>query len=1515
MRKTIFIFLALLTFMLDTVAQNQTINVGKTGILKNEAILTFHDENQTTIRFELNEIELLRLETEYGKAFIATSGNAPLMLQKGFPEIFFLTSSFIIPDIGSSELEISYGEYIDFENIEIAPSKGNLSRNIDPKTVPFVKGEVYQKDEFYPQTLASLREPFIMRDVRGQSVDVFPVQYNPVTKVLRAYSEITITVTNTRDKGINEFIYQKRHNTIYPQFNEIYNNLFINYLSNSKGYPTGEDGELLIICHSDFMNDMKPYLDWKRTIGRKTTIVSTATIGTTVVAIKDYISDYYNNSNHNLAYVLLVGDIERIPTYEYQYIHDKNPYSGAIIWKPCYTDHYYAQLTGSDPYLEILIGRMSAETSAHVQTQVQRTIEYERDITIIDMWLSKAIGLAAKGYTPAQNYGHDGGEADYVHMNNIRNRLLNYGYDPVCQEYNNNCGVPNTTVSQISQRFNDGVGVANYCNHGGKRAWVLSGPFNPNSPGNYDDVIYGTTDINGLTNVGKLPYIFSVACLTGKFTKDNFPPPYCLAEAWMRATHNNVPTGAVATFNATIEISAIPTMTAQDEFNYLCLDLATPYGQSAGIKRTFAGATLNATQKMLIRHGHNFSGTDERFVADFNSWLVFGDPTLMIRTKTPQEMHISHSCISQGMNSLIVTCDTEGALATVSYIDSNNDVIILGSATVVNGVAAIVFNTPITSLMKPTLAVTGFNKVTYISTLPLTINSIITWNSNNTINRDIVITNNATLIVNNCTISLGANAKITIQPGGKLIVDGGKITSACPDKVWYGIFLSGNINLPQTAQNQGTIELKNGAVLENMNNGIATYEIYANGNINWDSMGGIIKADNATFRNNRRSVEFMTYPTDGTNPVPQNVSYFRNCTFIVDDNNLFATSGINLGNQISMWQVTGVKIQGCTFENNMTNFVNLPDRNQAIFTLNAGYIVDEFCTMMHTLDCRCKTPKPSIFKGFKRAIKSSNSEKQYAIKIDRSEFERNITGIYLKGKNSFQISRLNMNLNPTQSMYPYGIYLDDCITDYKVEGNTIYSTVNNYATGILSFKPGIEENRFYRNNINNTYYGIAVTNSSLPYPHTPSTQRAHASTGLQFSCNEFSGNVNDIYVYSDAPIRYFQGTNKNGANNIFNLPLATYNFRLGGQLPIIYYYDFAVPNLEPVNRTNNIVLANAPINKCVNTLCEGYIIKEPDWKDIGKSETSYLEKYRFANRKYKEMTHLFYEKGYDQVLSNYFAGIIENEELLKEALEFAGGMATVSEYMAELSREALLALKTDSIIDLHKIREWYEEINTIAAKYSLAETYYQLEKFEEGFQTLAFIPKMFNLNENEMIEHQNYVSLFTFKNRIREDRRNMAQLNEEEIAQMVYFANASHGLSSTMAQGILCFFYEICFEEELYEEKAEDRKQNAEGDDETEAGARFLASLGMTSQAERSSLHDNITLHPNPTTGELTIEWTSGQVNKIEIFDIYGRKIHSLTPSLIHSFTKIDLSYLNLGIYFVKISSERGEIIKKLLKN
>ena len=84
--------------------------------------------------------------------------------------------------------------------------------------------------------------------------------------------------------------------------------------------------------------------------------------------------------------------------------------------------------------------------------------------------------------------------------------------------------------------------------------------------------------------------------------------------------------------------------------------------------------------------------------------------------------------------------------------------------------------------------------------------------------------------------------------------------------------------------------------------------------------------------------------------------------------------------------------------------------------------------------------------------------------------------------------------------------------------------------------------------------------------------------------------------------------------------------------------------------------------------------------------------------------------------------------------------------------------------------------------------------------------------------------------------------------------------------------------------------------------------------------YPSLRVYPNPTTGVLnliqeTINNEQLTINNIEIFDICGKKIFLSTRSLVHSSTiTMDISHLTAGIYFVKISTETGEVVRKIVK-
>jgi hypothetical protein len=100
-------------------------------------------------------------------------------------------------------------------------------------------------------------------------------------------------------------------------------------------------------------------------------------------------------------------------------------------------------------------------------------------------------------------------------------------------------------------------------------------------------------------------------------------------------------------------------------------------------------------------------------VGTYQAWVLYGDPSMMLRTKTPQAMTVTHEgSILPGMNTYTVTVSNgDGALATITDASHN----ILGKAIVSNGTANISINGTLIPDTQLSLCVFGYNKVTTIS--------------------------------------------------------------------------------------------------------------------------------------------------------------------------------------------------------------------------------------------------------------------------------------------------------------------------------------------------------------------------------------------------------------------------------------------------------------------------------------------------------------------------------------------------------------------------------------------------------------------------------------------------------------------------------------------------------------------------------------------------------------------------------------------------------------------------------
>ncbi len=643
-----------------------------------QTTLVASSENQITVNMQVPGFYTFEVTTPRGEANIISVPRTVSTAAAGEPNLPMIAVPVIIGDRALMHIEVAESEFTDYENIEVAPSKGDFPRSIDPEEVPYTYGECYSQDAFFPAQIATLDEPYIHRDVRGQNMMIVPFQYNPVTKVLRVYNRLTLSMVKDGDDNRNIIENRMRSFSLDPEFKAMYENRYINYAESMSRYtPIEEAGELLIICHDAFMTAMQPFVAWKKQIGRPTTMVGTSTAGATAETIKSYITNYYN-SHPNLTDVLLVGDVAQIPGI---YISAGSGYSGYSG----YGDAQYGQTVGTDYYNELIIGRFCCENEAQVTNHVNKVLNYERDLNASATWLPIGQGVSKN---EGAGGGHHG-EADYQHIDLIRDDLLDYNYTTVHRDYQGVSGV-SSSAAIVSQHINEGVSIINYCNHGSETSW---GVFS-----------YSNSHVNALTNDYKLPYIISVACLNGKYDRSGD----CFAEAWMRATNNSNgnPTGAIGGMFSYISQPWQPPMYGQDEMVDILVEL-----QSSNIRHTMGGVSANGNMAIL-----DLGANQNANKGTYNTWILYGDPTLTLRNAVPTDMGVTHaSSMSTSATSFMVNATNgNGALATLTR---NNE--IMGSATINNGVANITFTAPGTT-GTATLTVFGYNKITYIATINIT---------------------------------------------------------------------------------------------------------------------------------------------------------------------------------------------------------------------------------------------------------------------------------------------------------------------------------------------------------------------------------------------------------------------------------------------------------------------------------------------------------------------------------------------------------------------------------------------------------------------------------------------------------------------------------------------------------------------------------------------------------------------------------------------------------------------------
>lgn len=552
--------------------------------------------------------------------------------EAGFPDMQHLAVSVQIPALGIMELRVRKAEYTEIDGLEVAPAKGDPQfshlpgwHNPQPATL------AYENNMFYPPVIAKAGRPYILGGVRGQSLKVFPLGYHPLTHTLRVCHHLELELHFTDEPGVNELSRQPlfSKNTMA----EVAENHFLNGSVNERYQPVAEDGGMLIITPSAYVPLFDEFIQWKAQCGVECTLITAEELPD-VAGIQQKIKELYYS--RGLSWLLLAGDMNHVPS---------------VMGANGMGDNMYGYIEGDDHYPEIITARMPAKDAGDLKVMLSRSLNYEKGLTGFNR--ADAFAGIASELGPGDN-----GEKDYEHMRIIGQQLQQNCGMTVSEFYDGSQGgndqPGNPRVADVEKAFNAGLGTVMYIGHGTSGGWHTSG--------------FNSTHVKQLTNTASWPVIWSAGCDNGNFSEAN-----CFAAHWLKAGTPQAPAGAVAAMMSTGRQSWFPPMSAQDEV------AAILGGKKPGVTtRTFGGISMAACMRMNDKYGEGgFRVTD--------TWNLFGDPSLMMRTATARKMETSHPAM-MGADDLIfeVNVSVEYALATLVQHGK-----LLGAARVLNGVAGI----------------------------------------------------------------------------------------------------------------------------------------------------------------------------------------------------------------------------------------------------------------------------------------------------------------------------------------------------------------------------------------------------------------------------------------------------------------------------------------------------------------------------------------------------------------------------------------------------------------------------------------------------------------------------------------------------------------------------------------------------------------------------------------------------------------------------------------------------------
>ena len=781
-------------------------------------------------------------------------------------------------------------------------------------------------------------------------------------------------------------------------------------------------------------------------------------------------------------------------------------------------------------------------------------------------------------------------------------------------------------------------------------------------------------------------------------------------------------------------------------------------------------------------------------------------------------------------------------------------------------------------------------------------NNNILWDKDVLLYGTFIIEANATVTLT-ATARCNPNAKIIVEPGGRFVVNGGLLTNACDGKLWQGIEVRGDLTKNQSGRNQGWLEMKN-AIIEN-----AKYAVYVGdmksiskniGNTVTIGGGGVVRAENTIFRNNFRDVEFMPYIWNSGSNETNNYSRFIKCNFYSEDRSFYSLrrNPAMKNARIRLFGVRNISFEGCTF-------VDKKDKPDNMAYEIALYANRSSIQLLAVTDVLGNVTKKNVITGFDAGIYLLATGTR-ASTIEHVDFYQNRIALQASVSDNIRMTSCNVGVGDTECKYhvnaEYGVFLEFC-NGYLIENNR-FEGKDKKGVGICIVNSGDGENLIQYNDYYELCMGILASDRNAII-----SNNSTKCTGLQFRCSNFHDNNEDIRIDNtkESRIRFWQGTDKNAAGNIFaNSPI---NIRNASDYTVNYFYqNFPDPNAHcPYN---SVVNYNTNFYKVSDSYCEkgiGYIGKK--YSNIGVRSMDELTAsyeaiaYELREKKAKYNAAFPAPVNWEEILHDeHFFEYNHQAQLLME-------ISNLEQALQLTCQEALtVVLSNNEIFEREIYNGWLMRENKLSSYYTLMQSHLEVQQWDKARDVLKKIPELF------------------------------PEFDEREYKTFSHFAEISEAIYREFPWDDFIIDFDIIEIEPLsFEEMLEQRLSQSISEHNTsyvkfsmrenKCNEKFpddnigIKSIGSTEELQIDLL-DNINVetiqidvHPNPANNTVFIALDKMPETPVQyqLYDIQGRELQS--GEFGDREHKLDISRLNNGIYFITVTIENRQITtRKIMK-